>query len=416
VTHTSAPDGARPLAGVRIVEISSFVAVPLAGMTLGQLGAEVIRVDPIGGAADYRRWPLTEEGTSIYWTGLNKGKRSVAADMRSPEGQRLVQRLIVEGGAQGGILVTNVAGRQWHSYDTLAAERPDLIHLEVHGRADGSTAVDYTVNAATGFPLLTGPADHDGPVNHVLPAWDVACGIYAALSIVTALRHRDATGAGSRITLPLENVALATAGALGFLTEVMVNGTQRERLGNSIYGQYGQDFTSSDGVSFMVVTLTGRHFRDLTQLTGTTKAVAALSVALEADFIDEGERYRHRDALTGLFTVWFREHTAAEITAALSSTSILWDRYRTVLEIAADERVTANPMFAPLHQPRVGEYLAAGLPMSIDGTHPRAVAAPALGDDTGDVLREWLGVPPGQIAALAESGIVATTSTEEAGR
>ena len=75
---------------MRIVEISSFVAVPLAGMTLTQLGAEVIRVDPIDGAADYHRWPLTEDGVSIYWAGLNKGKRSVAADMRSADGQDLV--------------------------------------------------------------------------------------------------------------------------------------------------------------------------------------------------------------------------------------------------------------------------------------------------------------------------------------
>ncbi len=132
---TGTPDATRPLAGVRIVEISSFVAVPLAGMTLGQLGAEVIRVDPIGGAADYHRWPVTDDGDSIYWAGLNKGKRSVAADIRSQEGQDLVQRLI----ADSGVLITNVAGRQWHSYDTLTRLRPDLIHVEVSGRADGGT-------------------------------------------------------------------------------------------------------------------------------------------------------------------------------------------------------------------------------------------------------------------------------------
>ena len=79
---TGTPDATRPLAGMRIVEISSFIAVPLAGMTLGQLGAEVTRVDPIGGAADYHRWPVTGDGESIYWAGLNKGKRSVAADFR----------------------------------------------------------------------------------------------------------------------------------------------------------------------------------------------------------------------------------------------------------------------------------------------------------------------------------------------
>jgi 2-methylfumaryl-CoA isomerase len=404
MTRTTGPDAAQPLAGVRVVEISSFVAVPLAGMTLAQLGAEVIRVDPIGGAADYHRWPVTDDGTSIYWAGLNKGKRSVAANMRTPEGQNVVQRLIVD----AGVLVTNVVGREWHSYETLVQKRPDLIHLEVPGRADGSTGVDYTVNAATGFPLITGPAGHDAPINHVLPAWDLACGLYGALAVAAALRHRDATGEGSAIRLPLENVALATAGNLGFLTEAMVNGTQRERLGNSIYGQYGQEFTSSDGVSFMVVALTARHFRDLADITGTTKAVAALAEALGADFTDEGDRYRHRDGLTGLFTVWFREHTAEQITAALSSTSILWEKYRSFLELAGDERVTANPMFTRLLQPRIGEYLAAGLPMSIDGRHPPAVAAPAVGDDTAAVLRERLGMTPDEIDRLTESGTVTT--------
>ena len=212
---------------------------------------------------------------------------------------------------------------------------------------------------------------------------------------------------GQRIGIPLENVALATAGNLSFLTEVMVNGTARERIGNSIYGQYGQEFTSSDGVSFMIVALTGRHFRDLTELTGTTKAVAALADTLDADFTDEGERYRHRDALSGLFTEWFSQHSADEITAALSATSVLWDRYRTFAETATDDRVTANPMFTPLDQPRVGQYLAPGLPLAIDGAYPPAVAAPALGDDTAGVLGEWLGMTPDEIDRLTDSGTVA---------
>ena len=398
-----APDPARPLAGVRIVEISSFVAVPLAGMTLGQLGAEVIRVDPVGGAADYRRWPVTGGGESIYWAGLNKGKRSVAVDLRCDEGQDLVQRLI----ADSGVLITNVVGRQWHSCDTLTRLRPDLIQVEVCGRADGGTGVDYTVNAGIGFPMVTGPAELATPVNHVLPAWDVTCGIYTALAVVTALRHRDATGQGQQLGIPLENVALATAGNLSLFAEVMVNGTARERIGNSVYGQYGQDFTSSDGASFMIVALTGRHFRDLTELTGTTKAVAALADTLAADFGDEGQRYLHRDALSGLFAEWFSAHSADEVTAALSSTSVLWERYRTFAETAADARVTANPLFTLLDQPRIGQYLAPGLPIAIEGAYPRAVPAPALGDDTGAVLGEWLGMSTDEIARLAESGTVA---------
>lgn len=393
---------ARPLAGVRIIEISSFVAVPLAGMTLAQLGAEVIRVDPVGGAADYHRWPITEAGDSIYWAGLNKSKKSAAVDVRSEAGQRLIQRLVVD----AGILITNVAGRGWHSYETLAALRPDLIHVEVSGRADGGTGVDYTVNAGIGFPLVTGPADLEVPVNHVLPAWDVACGLYAALAVMSALRHRDATGEGQRVGIPLENVALATAGNLSFLTEVMINGTPRQRIGNAIFGQYGQQFSSADGAAFMIVALTGRHFRDLVDLTGTAKAVAALGDSLGADFTDEGQRYRHRDALTGLFTVWFSAHSAEEVAAALAGTSILWERYRTFGDVVTDAKVTDNPLFTELEQPRIGSYLAPGLPIAIDGAYPAAQPAPALGDHTAVVLSR-IGLDDADLAALLDAGTVA---------
>jgi 2-methylfumaryl-CoA isomerase len=157
----------------------------------------------------------------------------------------------------------------------------------------------------------------------------------------------------------------------------------------------------------MIVALTGRHFRDLTELTGTTKAVAALADTLGADFTDEGERYRHRDALTGLFAEWFSQHNAEEITAGLSATSVLWDRYRTFADVVTEDRLSANPMFTPLDQPRIGQYLAPGLPLEIDGTYPSAVAAPALGDDTAAVLGEWLGMTPDEVGRLTESGTVA---------
>jgi 2-methylfumaryl-CoA isomerase len=398
---TVSHDATKPLAGVRVVEISSFVAVPLAGMTLAQLGCEVTRVDPIGGAADYKRWPLADSGDSIYWAGLNKGKRSVAVDFRSEQGQELITRLIID----AGIVITNVVGRQWHSYEHLSELRPDLIHLEVSGRSDGGTAVDYTVNAGIGFPMVTGSPAEEEPINHVLPAWDVACGLYAALGITAALRRRDATGAGSRIRLPLEDVGLAVSGNLGFLTEPMINGTQRERLGNAIYGQFGHNFTSRDGVSFMVVALTARHFRDLAELTGSAKAVAALAEALGVDFADEGHRYRQRDALGGLFAVWFREHSAAEIAAALASTSILWERYRTFAETAASPLVTDNPLFSLLQQPRIGAHLAPGSPLEVDGARSSAVAAPALGDDTAAVLGRS-GLSAVEVEQLREAGVV----------
>jgi 2-methylfumaryl-CoA isomerase len=397
-------DPGLPLSGLTVVEVSSFVAAPLCGMTLGQLGAQVIRVDPIGGASDAQRWPLAADGTSIYWTGLNKGKRSATIDLRSPKGQELVQRLIVEG---DGIVVTNAAGLNWLSHDLLSAKRSDVIHVQLLGRRDGSTGVDYTVNASIGFPLVTGPADHADPINHVLPAWDVCCGLYAALAVITAVRRREQSGAGARISLALEDVALATAGNLGLLTEPQVRGTQRQRLGNAIYGQYGQDFTSRDGVRFMVVALTGRHFRDLVEVTGTGVAVSALAEALGVDFGAEGDRYRYRDVLSGLFATWFADRAAHEITAALSGTTVLFERYRTFAQVAADPKVTANPLFSWLHQPGVGDHFAPGLPMAIDGTHPASAPAPALGQDTAGILSQYLGLTTADIERLMVAKTIA---------
>jgi 2-methylfumaryl-CoA isomerase len=293
------------------------------------------------------------------------------------------------------------------SFDTLVAKRPDVIHLQVLGRHDGSTGVDYTVNAATGFPLVTGPANHSGPINHVLPAWDVCCGLYAALAVVTAVRRRDQYGVGAHISIALEDVALATAGNLGLLTEPQVNGTERQRLGNAIYGQYGQDFISRDGVAFMVVTLTKRHFHDLIEVSGTGAAVSALAESLGADFGDEGQRYRYRDVLSGLVATWFADHSADEITKALSATSVLFERYRSFAEVADDERVTANPLFSRLHQDGVGDYLAPGIPTVFDGSHLASEPAPRLGGDTIRVLSAHLGLSAADIARLNAAKTIA---------
>lgn len=398
---TEVPD-LRPLAGLRIVEVSSFVASPLCGLTLSQLGAEVIRIDPVGGAGDRNRWPVTGAGESIYWTGLNRGKRSVTCDMRSSEGQVLVQRLVCAPG--GGILVTNAGGRDWLSHTALRGLRSDVITLRLTGTPAGGAAVDYTVNAATGFPAITGPESHTGPVNHALPAWDVAAGLYAALAIVSAVRRRERTGLGADIELPLSDVALAVSGYLGYLTEVQINGSGRDRVGNAVYGTYGQDFVTADNARYMVVALTSRHMRDLLRVTGRAAAVETLETALDVDFSTDADRYRHRDLLTALLTPWFAERTAADVEAALADSSVLFERYRSFDEVVGSGELRNNPLFSVLHQPRIGAYLAAGLPASFDGSHLSAGAAPLLGADGAAVVQELLGVSDDDIDHLIDGG------------
>jgi 2-methylfumaryl-CoA isomerase len=383
-------DGGAPLAGMRVLEISSFVAAPLGGMTLAQLGAEVIRIDPLGGAADIARWPLAPDGGSLYWAGLNKGKRSVTLDLRSPAGQRTVADLVASSGTDGGIVLTN-AGYPWLSYEALRERRPDLIHLAITGTRDGRTAVDYTVNAGIGFPLATGDERLPDPVNHVLPAWDVACGLYAATGLLAAERHRRRTGAGGSITLALEDVALAITGHLGFLAEAALTGTGRPRIGNHLYGSFARDFRTHDGDSVMVVTLTARHFADLARATGLTETFARLADLLGADFGADADRYAHREVIAALLAPWFARRAVAEIAAELDGTSVLWQRYRTFAELAAAPDTLANPLAALIDQPGIGQILATGIPLAQAGMVRPPVPAPILGTDTAAVLDELLG-------------------------
>ncbi|GAA4672868.1 hypothetical protein GCM10023215_00220 [Pseudonocardia yuanmonensis] len=153
----------RPLPDMHVVECASFAAGPTGGMTLAQLGADVVRIDPLRGSSDQHRWPVAPSGASYYWASPNTGRRSVAVDLRSAEGRELVLALIAAPGPGRGILVDNVVGRPWLAPERLRERRTDLIHLRVQGHPDGRPAVDYTVNAEVGVPSITGPSPRASP-------------------------------------------------------------------------------------------------------------------------------------------------------------------------------------------------------------------------------------------------------------
>jgi len=256
-------------------------------MALAHLGADVIRVDPLGGATDTRRLPLAPNGVSLYWCSLNRGKRSVEIDTRTEAGRALVARLLANTGPDGGIVLTNAVDQRWLEYGQLKHHRSDLIHVHIQGYNDGAPAVDYTVNAEVGLPLLTGAPDSTQPVNHVLPAWDLLTGLHAAIGILAAVRDRRATGHGCSITVSLADVATSTMGQLGFIADAIVNKSTRLREGNYLYGTFGCDFETADGGRVMVVALTPRHWHRLVAATGLEAVMAALEPALGASLDNE---------------------------------------------------------------------------------------------------------------------------------
>ena len=397
------------LSGLRIVEGSAFVAAPTCGMTLAQMGADVIRFDMIGGGIDYKRWPVTADGNSIYWAGLNKGKRSIAVDFRKPEGQEILSNLITQPGEDRGILLTNFPMKGWLSYEALQARRADLIALNILGNPDGSVAVDYTVNAAVGFPYVTGPGAETRPVNHVFPGWDVSTGYAAATGILGAERHRRRTGEGQYVSLSLADMAFATVGNLGYIGEVQINGTSRPHIDNDVYGSYGRDFATKDGRQVMIIAVSVPQWKKLVEATGTEAAMAALEDSTGLDFTREDDRYAARDAIAGPIGAWCAAHTLAEIREIFDAHNVCWGPYQTFDQMVADDprASTANPLFAEIDQPGIGTYLAPGSPHKFGAfarEHPRA---PVLGEHTDEILSGELGLSDGEIGKLHDAGVVA---------
>lgn len=398
------------LKGLRVVEGSAFVAAPTCGLYLAQMGAEVIRFDQIGGGPDFRRWPLADNGMSLYWEGLNKAKKSIAIDLARPEGRELAQRLAAAPGDDGGLFVTNFPVDGFLSYERLKALRDDLICVRVMGWADGAQGMDYTINAALGLPDMTGPVGDPRPVNHVLAAWDLLTGAYCAFGLVSALLARMRGGGGREIRCSLSDIGAATMANMGFMAETQFTGHQRPRMGNDVFGAFGRDFTTKDGQKLMLLCITPKQWSKALDVLGIAAEVAAVEAELGVSFAkDEGLRFTHRARLYPLFERAVAAKTAGELTPALDAGGVTWGAYQTLEAALEDRRLYKdNPIFETIRHPSGLSYPAPGAMGTIPQDARGPVApAPRLGQHTDEVLAEVLGMDGAEIARLHDNGIVA---------
>ncbi|MFM8608953.1 MAG: CoA transferase [Burkholderiaceae bacterium] len=402
------------LDGLRIVEAAAFVAAPLGGMTLAQMGADVIRIDTVGGGLDYRRWPVTPQGTSLFWTGLNKHKRSVVLDLQRAQGREIAQALITAPGNDAGVLLTNFPPRGWLDFEALRTRRADLIQLTLMGDRHGGSAVDYTVNSRVGVPFITGP-DAGGDleceaVNHVLPAWDLITGQMIAVGLLAAERHRRRKGEGQHVKLSLEDVALAVMGHLGFIAEAQL-GQQRQRHGNELFGAFGRDFACADGVRVMVVGLTLKQWQGIVKAMDLQADMDALAARTGMDLSQEGNRFILRREIAEPVARWFAARPLTDVQRALDAHGVCWGRYQTLGQLVRDDPScsTDNPMFHRVAQPGVGEVLAPAIPLDFSAV-PRVPAQPAsvLGQHTEAVLLDVLGISSAEFGRLHDAGVVVT--------
>jgi 2-methylfumaryl-CoA isomerase len=280
------------------------------------------------------------------------------------------------------------------------------------GTRRGEPAVDYTVNPSLGFPMATGPEGSTEPVAHVLPAWDCIAGQMVVSALLAAERHRLRSGQGQLAELSLKDVAAAMMGHLGIVGEVAVNGVDRARAGNALYGAYGQEFTLACGRRVMVIGLTDRQWRGLVKTLGLDQEIAELGHRLALNLSREGDRWAARHEISALFRPWFTARTLAEVAPLFDAAGLTWSVFRSFAQAVTEDPDLSpdNPMYQMLDQPGIGRLPVPGLPVSF-GAFGRVAPSPApvLGQHSEEILSDVLGLGSGQIGRLMDLGVVAGT-------
>jgi len=250
----------------------------------------------------------------------------------------------------------------------------------------------------------------------VLPAWDFITGAYCAFALLAGLRNRDRTGEGAEIRVPLGDVAIGTFANSGAMAEMLYRGSDRERLGNAIWGAFGRDFKARDGIRFMVAALTPKQWDGLVAAFGIDQEIAALESQLGVRFADgDTPRFVHRKALFDLFQHAADRHDYEALAARMGEHGCTFERYRTMHQAANDPvLIDENPLFGPSPvNPSGFEYPAtrsfANLPEKQAGD---PAPAPYLGQHSEEVLAERLGLSSGAIGILIDAGTVALSDEE----
>ena len=397
------------LHGMRVFESSAFVALPLAGMQLAQMGAEVIRFDNLGGGLDQYRRPLAPNGESLFWHGLNKGKKSFAVNLKSEIGRELVSDLITSDGDDSGLFITNLRVPGWTDYESLKKKRKDLVMVTLKGDRHGGPEVDYTVNPSIGIPSITGAEDSLEPVANALPAWDCIAGNMVVSSLLAAERDRLRTGKGQNVEFALKDAAAAIVGHLGMIGEATISDEQRGKSGNSLYGAYGQDFECSCGGRVIVIGLTLRQWRGLLKAMDKTDEIKKLEEELNVSLDDEGRRWVHRHEINDIFRPWFAKRKIIEFEKGFNDLGLTWSQFRTMKEAIDedDDTFADNPMFETQDFDGIGKYMVPRSP--VEFSNHLAISPekpPKLGQHTEEILADIMRLGSGEIGVLFDNGIV----------
>ena len=391
------------LGGLKVLELGQLIAGPFAAKTLADFGAEVIKIEPPGSGDPLRKWRLLKDGTSVWWQVQSRNKRSLALDLRTPEGQGVVRQLALE----ADVLIENFRPGALEGWglapDDLLAANPRLIVLRISGYGQTGPYCDrpgfgVVAEAMGGMRHLTAEPGRV-PVRVGVSIGDTLAALHGVIGILLALQHRHASGRGQVIDVALYEAVFNCMESL--LPEYSAFGAVRGAAGSALPGIAPTNaYRCADGGYALIAGNGDSIFRRLMTLIGRD------DLAQDASLADNAGRVARVEELDAVIGAWTAQRSVDEVLAALDSASVPSGRIYTVADIAADPHYRARDMLQDVPMDDGSTLTLPGIVPKLSatpGSHRRN--APTLGQDTGDVLRD-IGLTEAQIVALRERGIV----------
>lgn len=391
----------QPLSGLRVLDLTAFLSGPYATQILADLGADVVKVEPPGGDASRAIPPHFIGPDSAYYHSVNRNKRSITLDLRQPAGQEVLNELadvtdvVIENFRPG------VVDRLGLSYESLSARRPGVVWCSISGF--GATgpyrdrpAYDMIVQALSGGMSMTGMPD-EPPVRSGIPIGDLSAGMFAVIGVLAAVHERQVTGRGKFVDISMLDCQISMLTYQGAYHLLAGAEPGRQGRGHDSIPTY-RAFTGSDDVDVLVTAITEPMWRSLCHELEVPELVD------DPRFVDGEARQKHREQLWPLLEKAFARRPGADWLHPLQAAGIPVARVNTVAQALTDEQVRHRNMVAAT-QPddNDGESLPViGNPVKFHG-HSETVyrRPPRLGQDSHEVLRDWLGASPQRIEALA---------------
>jgi crotonobetainyl-CoA:carnitine CoA-transferase CaiB-like acyl-CoA transferase len=377
-----------PLEGVRVLDLSRVLAGPYATMVLADLGADVIKVEHPERGDDTRQWgpPFAGEGEareSAYFLSVNRNKRSIGVDLKSAEGLEMVKRLA----AGADVVIENMRRGALEGlglgYETLRELNPGLVYCSITGFGPGKDeerpGYDFLIQARAGIMGITGFPEPEGePTKVGVAISDIVCGLYAATTILAALRRRDATGEGARVEVPLFETTLGWLANRG--QEYLVSGEDKGRMGNGhpTIVPY-QTFDASDKQIAVAVGNDAQFGR-------LCEAIGREDLAADDRFATNPDRVANRDELVEMLQEGLSQRTADEWVEKIRGAGVPCGPVNTLAEALADEHLSSTDMLQAVEHPLAGTLRMLASPVLVDGERPPVRRPPpALGQHTEEV-------------------------------